>query len=81
MSVHPAGRGGAAHAAIQVPGANKQSTNTLEVRVAGDTVSYVVNGTVVHTTPRSAVRTDGIAGVRVNHMLNVHVADFSVTKS
>jgi hypothetical protein len=81
MSVHPAGRGGAAHQAIQVPGANKQSTNTLEVRVAGDTVSYVINGTVVHTTPRSEVRTDGIAGVRVNHMLNVHVAEFSVTKS
>lgn len=80
-SVHPTGRGGQAHDAIQKPGANGQSTNTLEVRVAGDTVSYVVNGTVVHTTPKSAVRTDGIAGVRVNHMLNVHVDGFSVTKS
>jgi hypothetical protein len=80
-SVHPAGRGGAAHAAIQQPGANKQSSNTLEVRVAGDTVSYVINGQVVHTTPRSAVKTDGIAGVRVNHMLNVHVDGFTVTKN
>jgi hypothetical protein len=80
-SVHPAGRGGQAHAAIKTPDAKGQSTNTLEVRVAGDTVSYVVNGTVVHTTPRSAVKTDGIAGVRVNHMLNVHVDGFSVTKS
>jgi hypothetical protein len=80
-SVHPAGRGGAAHESIQRPGANGQSANTLEVRVAADTVSYVVNGTVVHTTPRSAVRTDGLVGVRVNHMLNVHVDGFSVTKS
>ena len=79
-SVHPAGRGGATHAAIQQPGANKQSTNTLELRVAGDTVSYVVNGTVVHTTPRSAVKTDGLVGVRVNHMLNVHVDGFQLTK-
>jgi hypothetical protein len=79
-SVHPAGRGGAAHAAIQQPGANKQSTNTLELRVAGDTVSYVVNGTVVHTTPRSAVKTDGLVGVRVNHMLNVHVDGFQLTR-
>lgn len=79
-SVHPAGRGGAAHAAIQQPGANKQSTNTLEVRVAGDTVSYVVNGQVVHTTPRSAVKTDGLVGVRINHMLNVHVDGFTVSK-
>lgn len=80
-SVHPAGRGGQAHDAIKTPAANGQSTNALEVRVAGDTVSYVINGTVVHTTPRSAVKTDGIAGVRVNHMMNVHVDGFSVTKS
>ena len=79
-SVHPAGRGGAAHASIQAPSAKGQSTNTLEVRVAGDTVSYVVNGTVVHTTPKSAVKTDGLVGVRVNHMLNVHVDGFAVTK-
>jgi hypothetical protein len=80
-SVHPAGRGGSAHDIIQKPGANGQSANTLEVRVAGDTVSYVINGTVVHTTPKSAVKTDGIVGVRVNHMLNVHVDGFTVTKS
>jgi hypothetical protein len=80
VSVHPAGRGGAAHDAIQRPGANGQSANTLEVRVAGDTVSYVINGMVVHTTPKSAVKTDGLAGVRVNHMLNVHVDGFTVTR-
>ena len=77
-NVHPAGRGAAPHDAIQRPNAKGQSTNTLEVRVAADTVSYVVNGTVVHTTPRSAVKTDGLAGVRVNHMLNVHVDGFQV---
>ena len=80
-SVHQAGRGGMANAAINTPGADGKSTNTLEVRVAGDTVSYVVNGTVVHTTPKSAVKTDGIAGVRVNHMLDVHVEGFAITKS
>ena len=79
-SVHPAGRGGMAHDAVQRPGANGQSKNTLEVRVMGDTVSYVVNGTVVHTMPKSGVKTDGIVGVRVNHMLNVHVDGFTVTK-
>jgi hypothetical protein len=79
-SVHPAGRGGAAHDVIQKPGANGQSSNTLEVRVMGDTVSYVINGTVVHTTPKAAVKTDGIAGVRINHVLNVHVDGFTVTK-
>ena len=80
-SVHPAGRGGAAHAAIKTPDAKGQSTNTLEVRVGAQNVDYVINGTVVHTTPRSAVKTEGLVGVRVNHMLNVHVDGFSVQKN
>ena len=79
-SVHPAGRGGAANEAIKVPAADGRSTNTLEVRVAGDTVSYVINGTVVHTTPRSAVKTDGLTGIRINHLLDVQVDGFAVTK-
>ena len=78
-NVHPA-RGGAMHEAVKKPGTDGKSTNVLEVRVAGDTVSYVVNGTVVHTMPKSAINTDGLVGVRVNHMLNVHVDGFEVTK-
>jgi hypothetical protein len=79
VNVHPA-RGGVKHESVRVPGADGRSTNVLEVRVAGDTVSYVVNGTVVHTTPKSTIKTDGLVGVRVNHMLNVHVDAFTVTK-
>jgi hypothetical protein len=50
--------------------------------VSGDTISYVVNGTVVHTTPKSGLtaKTDGIAGFRVNHMLDVHVEGFELQK-
>jgi hypothetical protein len=71
-----------AHKAIRQPDAKGQSTNTLEVRVAGNTISYVVNGTVVHTTPKTGMtaKTDGIAGVRVNHVLDVHVEGFEVAK-
>ncbi len=69
----------APHAAVKQPEAGK-STNVLEVRVAGDTVSYVVNGTVVHTQPKGALKTDGIAGVRINHMMDVHVEGFEVQK-
>jgi hypothetical protein len=68
------------HAAIKQPDASGRSVNTVEVRVAGDTVSYVVNGTVVHTAPRSTVRTDGLVGVRVNHQLDVLVEGFDVQK-
>lgn len=71
-----------AHQAIRTPGADGRSSNALEVRVAGNTISYVVNGTVVHTTPKSGMtaRTDGIVGIRVNHLLDVHVDGFQVTK-
>jgi len=66
--------------AVAQPGADGRSSNTLEVRVAGSTISYVVNGTVVHTTPKSGMtaKTDGIVGVRVNHQLDVHVDGFAV---
>jgi hypothetical protein len=70
------------HAAVRQPGADGRSSNTLEVRVAGDTISYVVNGQVVHTTPKSGMtaKTDGIVGIRVNHQLDVHVDAFAVKK-
>ena len=68
------------HAAIKQPDASGRSVNSVEVRVAGDTVSYAVNGTVVHTVPKSSVRTDGLVGVRVNHQLDVLVEGFEVQK-
>jgi hypothetical protein len=71
-----------ANASIAQPGADGSSTNTLEVRVAGDTITYSVNGTVVHKTPKSGftAKTDGLVGVRINHQLDVTVDGFTVTK-
>jgi len=70
-------------AAVRKPDATGKSVNALEVRVAGDTVSYVVNGTVVHTTRKSELNapTDGIVGFRVNHVTEVQVDGFEVQKS
>jgi len=70
------------HEAVKMPDEKGRSINALEVRVAGNTISYVVNGTVVHTTPKSGMtaKTDGIVGVRVNHQLDVHVDGFEVVK-
>jgi hypothetical protein len=67
--------------AVKKPDASGKSTNALEVRVLPDKIDYVVNGTVVNSTPKSAVpRTDGIYGVRVNHLLEVHIDGLTVTK-
>lgn len=52
--------------------------NTLEIRAGGDQVEFVVNGTVVETFPRDRVQPEGIAGIRVNHDLDVDVRDWSV---
>ena len=69
--------------AVKTPDNSGKSVNVLEVRVAGDTVSYVVNGTVVHTMPKADLKasTDGIVGFRVNHVTEVMVDDFQVQKS
>jgi hypothetical protein len=68
--------------AVKKPDASGKSTNALEVRVGADKVDYVVNGTTVHTTPKSGAtaKTDGIAGIRVNHLLEVQVDGFGVSK-
>ena len=67
--------------AVRRPNANGQSTNTLDVRVTGDTVVYSVNGTTVYTTPRTGLTavTDGTYGFRVNHRLEVQVDNFGVS--
>lgn len=47
--------------------------NTLGIDVFGGDVHFVVNGDVVHRESASRVRPYGIAGVRVNHRLDVRV--------
>ena len=67
---------------MKKPCADGTSVNDLEVRVQASKIDYVVNGTVVHSTPKSGMTaaTDGVAGIRVNHMLEVHIDGFSVVK-
>ncbi|MGH9783129.1 MAG: hypothetical protein ACRD88_03000 [Terriglobia bacterium] len=70
------------NAAVKQLDASGKSTNALEVRVTAGKIDYVVNGTAVHTTPKTGptAKTDGIYGIRVNHQLEVHVDGFGVTK-
>lgn len=68
--------------AVKKPDASGRSVNALEVRVAGDKIDYLVNGVVVTSTPKTGPTavTDGIAGIRVNHLLEVQIEGFAVTK-
>jgi hypothetical protein len=65
-----------ANDAVKKPDASGKSTNALEVRVGADKIDFVVNGTVVHSMPKTGVKSDGIYGIRVNHQLEVQIDGF-----
>lgn len=50
----------------------------LAVRVGATDVELLVNGATVHTLRRAGLDTDGAVGLRINHMLDVHVEDLVV---
>jgi len=55
-----------------------KGVNALSITVAPDKVRFLVNGTEVHSATPAQVDAAGIAGLRVNHNLNVHVENFGV---
>ena len=55
--------------------------NKLTVEAAGDTVRFLVNDTEVATQPRSAVDTEGVTGLRVTHLLNMHIDELMLSPS
>ncbi len=67
---------------MKKPDASGKCTNDLEVRVKGEKIDFVINGTVVTTLAKTfpAAKTDGIYGIRVNHHLEVQIDDFGVSK-
>ncbi|MGH7507746.1 MAG: hypothetical protein ACRELX_18985, partial [Longimicrobiales bacterium] len=68
-------------AAVNASTGGGEVTNALEVRVTGDQVHFLVNDQEVEVVPVSEIDAYGIAGVRINHNLNVRVSDFAVNRS
>ncbi|HJU76216.1 MAG TPA: hypothetical protein VJ717_20920 [Gemmatimonadaceae bacterium] len=68
--------------AVKAADAAGKSTNELTIDVGASEVRFLVNGTEVHKAPRSGMLAslDGVAGLRVNHNLDIHVGSFAVTK-
>lgn len=74
--------GRTAHDAIATPGDDGTSVNDLEVRIGAEQIDFVINGQVVHSTENSGMagRTDGIYGVRINHVIpGVRVENLTVS--
>lgn len=82
------GRGGSPNDAVhKAAGKGESVEQTIAMSVKGDKVECSINGTVVGSYPKSDLvaagklkSTDGIAGIRVAHNVDVDVKDFKVSK-
>lgn len=61
------------HSAILPGKAEGSVANVISIVVGKEKVSFQVNGQEVHSAPSSSVDTDGMAGLRINHNLSIHV--------
>ena len=74
--------------AIAKADASGKSTDKLEVVVGAQKIQYMINGKEVYSMDRAKAvgagnmlsSTDGIAGIRVSHNLDVHISDFKISK-
>lgn len=66
------------HASVKKTDAGTKGVNQLTIAVAADKVRFLINGTEVNAQPLASVDGAGIAGMRINHNLNVHVDGFGV---
>ena len=68
-----------AHPAIKPVDAQGKATNALAIDVGAAGARFLVNGVEVAKVDRAPnLNTDGIAGLRINHNLDVHVADWGI---
>lgn len=57
-----------------------KTSNTLAIRAVGDLVLFVIDDKPIHKLSRTKAGGDGIAGVRINHNLNVQVSNLALKK-
>ncbi|HEX4565237.1 MAG TPA: family 16 glycoside hydrolase, partial [Vicinamibacterales bacterium] len=57
-----------------------KTSNTLEIRATANSVQFVIDSKPVHSMTRDQVGPDGLAGIRVNHNLNVQVSKLEIKK-
>ena len=57
-----------------------RATYRLSARVGADAVQFMVNDQEVVSVPKSAIPTDGVAGLRINHSLHVTTGPVTITR-
>jgi hypothetical protein len=66
---------------VSVVAEGDEPVNTVSVQVTGGEARFIVNGTLLHSMPASEVRPYGVAGLRVNHRLDMLVTDWTLSPS
>jgi hypothetical protein len=66
------------HAAVKKGAAAGKMTNTLAIEVRADRTRFLINGAEVAAQPTAQIDAKGIAGLRINHNLNVQVDGFAI---
>ena len=67
--------------AVPKSGAGGKATYHVALRVAADSVRFLVNDRPVATLGKGGVPTNGVAGVRINHNLHVLVQPLRIARS
>jgi hypothetical protein len=67
--------------AVPKQDASGKATYRLAVKVAGDSVHFLVNDKSIAAVKKGTVPTDGIAGLRINHNLHVATTPVTIAKS
>jgi hypothetical protein len=65
------------NAAVKKADASGKMTNTVAIKTDKEKAHFLVNGTEVAAVPVAEIDVNGIAGLRVNHNLNVHIEGFT----
>ncbi|HEX3702297.1 MAG TPA: hypothetical protein VHU82_03140 [Vicinamibacterales bacterium] len=65
------------NAAIKRADSSGKMTNTLAIQTDKEKAHFLVNGTEVAAVPVAEIDVNGVAGLRVNHNLNVHIEGFT----
>ena len=67
-------------ASVPTRDASGKADSKLAIRVAGDSVHFMVNDAQVAVLPKSQFPTDGIAGIRIGHSLHVQIQPVTITR-